>query len=58
MEQEKMSKIAVVRGAQGVYEALKAGTAVLSAAGEPVCRKSTPPCGQPSIAFQVTLVVR
>jgi len=54
----RVKNIAVVRGAQGVYEALKAGTAVLSAAGEPVCRKSNPPCGRPSIAFKVTLVVR
>ncbi len=55
---DRVRNITVVQGAQGVYEALAPGTAVLSATGDPPCRKVTPPCGAPSILFQVTLVVR
>ncbi|MEZ4771003.1 MAG: hypothetical protein R2844_21615 [Caldilineales bacterium] len=53
----RVRNIAVVRGAQGVYEGVNPGTATLSAAGDPLCRQSKPPCGMPSIAFQVTIVV-
>jgi hypothetical protein len=49
--------ITVVRGAQGIFEAVGAGTTKLSATGDPPCRKVTPPCGAPSILFEVTLVV-
>jgi hypothetical protein len=45
-------------GAQALYIGATAGTAVLQAAGDPTCRKLTPPCGAPSILFSVTIVVR
>ena len=50
--------ISVIRGAQGVYEALASGRTTLSAIGDPTCRKSTPPCAAPSRSFQVDVVVR
>ena len=49
--------ITVIRGAQGVYDALKAGTTTLSATGDPLCRQSKPACAMPSMAFEVTVVV-
>ncbi len=49
--------VMVVRGAQGLYQARQAGTATLKAAGDPPCRQSQPACAQPSIQFQVTIVV-
>ncbi|MBM4408317.1 MAG: hypothetical protein FJ038_06930 [Chloroflexi bacterium] len=45
-------------GVQGSYEAVAPGTVKMSAVGDPPCRKVTPPCGAPSILFEVTLVVR
>ena len=50
--------ITVVRGAQGVYDALQAGKTTLTAAGEPVCRQATPPCEQPSRMFTIQIVVQ
>jgi hypothetical protein len=53
----RVKNIAVIRGAQGVYQALKAGTTTLMAGGDPPCRKSSPPCMRPSIAFELSVVV-
>jgi hypothetical protein len=50
--------IAVIRGAQGVYRANRAGTTELTAAGDPPCRSATPPCAAPSVLIRVTLVVK
>jgi hypothetical protein len=49
--------ILVVRGAQGVYNAHKVGRTTLQAVGDPPCRKTKPPCGMPSRAIEITLVV-
>jgi hypothetical protein len=49
--------IAVIRGAQGVYDALRAGTTTLTAVGDPACRQATPPCEQPSRTFTIQIVV-
>jgi hypothetical protein len=54
----RVKSIAVMRGAQGVYEAHSVGTATLSATGDPQCRQSQPPCGMPSIQFKITVVVK
>ena len=54
----RVKNITVIRGAQGVYETLKAGTAILTASGDPLCRQSNPPCGQPSIQIQITFTIR
>ena len=53
----RVKNIAVVRGAQGVYETHQQGHATLTATGEPVCRNSQPPRAMPSRLFQVELVV-
>lgn len=50
--------ILVIRGAQGVYEALKPGQVTLSAAGDPACRALQPPCMMPSVTFEVTVIVQ
>jgi hypothetical protein len=49
--------VTVVQGAQGLYEAHKAGTASLSATGDPVCRQAQPPCAAPSRSFKIDIVV-
>jgi hypothetical protein len=49
--------VAVIRAAQGTYQALAPGTVTLSASGDPLCLKSNPPCALPSILFTVTVVV-
>ena len=54
----RVRNIAVVRGAQGIYDANQAGTATLTAAGDPVCRQAQPACGAPSIQFVITVVVK
>jgi hypothetical protein len=48
----------VIKGAQGIFDALAPGTATLTAVGDPLCRKSTPPCMIPTILFKVTLIVQ
>ncbi len=49
--------IMVVRGAQGVYVAHKAGQTTLNAVGDPPCRSAQPPCAAPSQLFRLTIVV-
>lgn len=49
--------VMVIKGAQGIYDALAPGTTTLSATGDPHCRQSNPPCGAPSILFTITVVV-
>jgi len=44
-------------GTQGFFSALNAGTATLTAVGDPLCRKVSPPCGVPTILFKATLTV-
>lgn len=50
--------VMVVRGAQGIYRANAPGTAVLTAAGDPQCRQSTPACMLPSMLFRITVIVQ
>jgi hypothetical protein len=54
----RVKNMAVINGAQGIYEALKTGTVTLSAIGDPLCRQSKHPCGMPSILFEITIVVK
>jgi hypothetical protein len=54
---ERVKNIAVIRGAQGVYQALKAGRTMLVGAGNPRCLQSKPACAMPSIALEITVVV-
>jgi len=50
--------VMVIKGAQGIYDALASGTATLTAQGDPLCRQSTPACAMPSILFTLTVVVK
>ncbi len=54
----RVPNITVIKGAQGVYEALKTGQASLTASGDPLCRSAKPPCMIPSIIFRVTITVQ
>ncbi len=49
--------VLTVRGAQGIYDAHKAGTTTLIATGDPVCRNANPPCALASRQFHVQIVV-
>ena len=49
--------VMVIRGAQGIYRALKSGTTTLTAQGDPFCLQATPPCGVPSRMFSVIVDV-
>ncbi len=53
----RVVNITPLRGSQGVYHANARGTTTLTATGDPPCRSATPPCGQPSVVFEITLVV-
>jgi hypothetical protein len=50
--------ISVARGVQGVYEAHRSGQTLLTATGDPTCRKAQPPCEQPSRSFRVQIAVQ
>lgn len=54
----RVKNITLVRAAQGVYDALQAGTVTLYAAGDPVCLQAKPPCAMPSILFTITIIVK
>jgi hypothetical protein len=53
----RVINITPLRGSQGVYEAGSAGSTVLSAAGDPHCRQSQPPCAMPSVTFELNVTV-
>jgi hypothetical protein len=53
----RVVNIAVVRGAQGVYEARAPGETRLQAVGDLPCRQSRPPCLAPSRLFRLVIVV-
>ncbi len=50
--------VLTVRGSQGLFEAHKTGRTMLTATGDPPCRKVNPPCGAPSRLFQVEVMVQ
>jgi hypothetical protein len=54
----RVMNVMVPRGAQGIYQAVSLGQAVLTAVGDPLCRKSVPACGAPSILFRITVIVQ
>jgi hypothetical protein len=53
----RVINITPLRGSQGVYEAGSAGSTALTAAGDPRCRQSQPPCMMPSISFELNVTV-
>ena len=54
---ERVKNVLVILGAQGIYDALKQGSATLSATGDPVCNQAVPSCKAPSILFSITIDV-
>ena len=54
----RVVNIMPVLGSQGVFEAHKAGTTTLQAAGDPTCRQSQPPCALASVNFTITITVK
>jgi hypothetical protein len=54
----RVVNVAVVRGAQGLYDAKQPGTTTLEASGDLSCRMSRPPCAAPSLLFSIQLRVR
>ena len=55
---DRVKGITVVRGAQGVYEAISSGATRLLASGDPTCRNAKPACMLPSILFEITIKVQ
>jgi len=53
----RVKNIAVIKGAQGVYEAKMPGSATLSASGDLPCREEVPPCEAPTILFKIQINV-
>ena len=49
--------VAVVKGAQGIYQAHQKGTATMTATGDPLCRQSKPACMLPSRIFTLHIEV-
>ncbi len=49
--------VLVIRGAQGIYDAVRSGTVTLTATGDPQCRATHPPCMLPSLMFSVRVIV-
>ena len=53
-----VTDVAIPEGAQGLFEALAAGTTSLVATNDPPCRKLRPACTLPTRSFEVTVVVK
>jgi hypothetical protein len=53
----RVLNITPLRGSQGVYEVQSAGSAMLTAAGDPPCRQSKPACSLPSYSFELNVTV-
>jgi len=53
----RVKNIAVIRGAQGIYEAKMPGSVTLSASGDLPCREEVPPCAAPTILFKIQINV-
>ena len=51
----RVKNIAVIRGAQGIYEAKMPGSVTLSAVGDLPCREEVPPCAAPTILFKIQI---
>jgi hypothetical protein len=54
---QRVINITPLRGSQGVYAALAAGSTRLVAAGDPPCRQAKPPCGLASLSFELNVTV-
>ena len=54
----RVMNIAVIRGAQGVYEAHNSGQATFTGVGDPLCLTADPPCKIHSILFTLNVIVQ
>ncbi|MGA7194437.1 MAG: hypothetical protein WBW94_12480 [Anaerolineales bacterium] len=54
----RVKGVMVIRGAQGIYQAISLGQAVLKATGNPLCRNLVPACEIPSILFKIIVIVQ
>ncbi|MGI9145559.1 MAG: hypothetical protein ACR2IK_03255 [Chloroflexota bacterium] len=50
--------VTVVAGAQGLYQANRIGRTMLTASGDPICRKAQPACALPSRTMSASIVVQ
>ncbi|HKP87595.1 MAG TPA: hypothetical protein VJZ26_15955 [Blastocatellia bacterium] len=55
---KKLTDVDIIAGAQGIFEAQRAGQTKLVAQGDPPCIKLKPRCLQPSVLFEFNIVVR
>jgi hypothetical protein len=55
---KRVTDAEIIPGAQGVFEAQRAGRTTLFAQGDPRCSKSTPPCLTPSSFFEFNIAVQ
>ena len=55
---KKVTDVEIIAGAQGLFEAQRAGQTKLDSLGEFPCAKTFPPCHLPSISFQVNISVQ
>lgn len=54
----RVMNIAVVKGAQGVYQSHNSGHATLTAVGNPFCLTADPPCKIYSLLFKLDVIVQ
>jgi hypothetical protein len=54
----RVKNVTVLHGAQGIYAANSPGQALLTATGDPFCRKSIPACEAPALLFRITVIVQ
>ena len=55
---ELVENVMVVDGAQGMYEAQKAGKTTVTGSGVPECMAASPPCEARTVKFKVSVQVR
>ena len=54
----RVMNIAVIKGAQGIYQAHNSGQATLTAVGDPFCLTADPPCKIHSLLFKLNVIVQ
>jgi hypothetical protein len=54
----RIPNISVIMGAQGIYLAHQAGSATMTATGDPPCRQAKPACMMPSLVFTLNIQVQ
>lgn len=54
---QKVDDVEIIAGAQGVYEAKRAGSTKLNVIGELPCSRSIPPCLAPTLGFELNVTV-